>query len=89
LGGVAERKIMKAPVAVALIIVGGVLILAPVAADQLARAQVVTVMTEAKVPSVNLEPPPMGSGYRFGCWLSGVVMIGAAVLMSRNSKTPG
>jgi hypothetical protein len=74
---------MKSPVAVALIIVGGLLVLGPVLADHLARAQVVAVMTEQKLTSVSLNPPPMSSPYRFGCWFVGSVMIAAAVIFSR------
>jgi len=77
---------MKAPVAVALIIVGGILILAPAIADHLARAQVVAVMAARNVPDVSLHPDPMGSAYRFGCWLAGGVMIAVAVFTSRNCK---
>jgi hypothetical protein len=79
-------KYMKAPVAVALIIVGGILILAPATTDYLARGQVVALMTGRNVPDASLQPPPMSSAYRFGCWFSGGVMIAAAVFMSRNSK---
>ena len=77
---------MKTPVAVTLIIVGGFLILGPVVADHLARAQIVAVLTQAKLESVNLQPPPMSSPYRFGCWFSGSIMIAAAVLMSRSRR---
>ena len=77
---------MKSPVAVTLIIVGGLLIFGPVIADHSARAQVVTIMTEQKLTSVNLNPPPMSSQYRFGCWLVGSLMITVAVLSSRSRK---
>jgi hypothetical protein len=76
---------MKTPVAVALIIVGGILILAPATADYLARAQVAAVLLGRNIPDVNL-PASMSSLYRFGCCISGGVMIAAAVFMSRNSK---
>jgi hypothetical protein len=75
---------MKTSVAITLIIVGGLLILGPLLADHLARAQVVAVMTEQKLGSVSLNPPPMSSKYRFGCWFAGSVMIAAAVLLSRS-----
>jgi hypothetical protein len=74
---------MKTPIAVTLIIVGGLLILGPVLSDHLARAQIVSVMTTQQLTSVNLQPPPMSSQYRFGCWLAGSIMIAAAVLRSR------
>ena len=77
---------MKAPVAVTLIIVGGILILAPAIADNLARAQIVVVMAARNVPEVNLHPDTMSSAYRFGCWMAGGVMIAAAVFTSCNAK---
>jgi len=80
---------MKAPVAIALIIVSGFLILAPATADYLARAQVVSVMAGRNVPDVSLQPPPMSSAYRFGCWFAGGLMIAAAICLSRNSKPQG
>ena len=75
---------MKTPVAVTLIIVGGLLILGPLVADHLARAQVVAVMTHSSLTSVSLNPPPISSAYRFGYWFAGSVMIALAVLMSRS-----
>ena len=77
---------MKAPVAVALIVIGGVLILAPAISDHLARAQVAAVMAARNIPDVSLHPDPMSSAYRFGCWLAGGVMIAVSVLTSRNVK---
>ncbi len=75
---------MKTPVAVTLIIVGGLLILSPLLADHLARAQIVAVMTHSNLTSINLSPPPMSSAYRFGCWFAGGIMIALAVVMSRS-----
>jgi hypothetical protein len=75
---------MKAPVAVALIVVGGILILAPAISDHLARAQVVAVMAARDMPEVTLHPDQMSSAYRFGCWLIGGIMIAVAMLRSRN-----
>ncbi|MHA3774868.1 hypothetical protein ACXR0O_25390 [Verrucomicrobiota bacterium sgz303538] len=78
---------MKSPVAVTLIIVGGLLIFGPVIADHSARAQVVAIMTEQKLTSVNLTPPPMSPQYRFGCWFVGSLMITVAVLSSHSRRT--
>ena len=77
---------MKAPVAVTLIVIGGVLILAPAISDHLVRTQIVAVMAARNVPEFDLHPDPMSSAYRFGCWLAGAIMIAAAVLTSRNTK---
>lgn len=79
---------MKTPVAVTLIIVGGLLILGPAISDHLARAQIVEVMTKQQLTSVHLDPSPLSATERFGCWAIGAVMIAAAVLMSRNPKPP-
>ena len=75
---------MKSSIAVTLIVVGALLVLSPAVADHLARAQIVEVMTEQKLTSVNLNPPPMSLPYRFGCWLAGSVMIVVAVGSSRS-----
>jgi hypothetical protein len=77
---------MKAPIAVALIVVGGILILAPAISDHLARAQVVAVMAAHDLPEISLHPDPMSSAYRFGCWLVGGIMIAVAMLRSRNAS---
>ena len=84
---------MKTAVAVTLIIVGGLLILGPLLSNHLARTQIVAVMKEQGLTSVNLQPAAMSSNYRFGCWFAGSAMIAAAVLMSRRgsrkkSETP-
>ena len=76
---------MKTPVAVALIIVGGLLIATPPIFDQLARAQVTAAMQTQNLTSVSLSPPPMSSEYRFGCWFVGGIMVAAAVIFSRRT----
>ena len=75
--------IMKTPIAITLIIVGGLLILAPALTDYLARGQIVSTMSETKLTSLNLNPPPMSSAYRLGCYFAGCAMIAVAVIMSR------
>ena len=75
---------MKSPVAITLIIVGGLLILGPAFTDYTARAQVASILAQQKFTSLNLDPPPMSSTYRFGCWLAGSAMIAAAVYSSRS-----
>jgi hypothetical protein len=77
---------MKTPIAVALIIVGGLLILAPALTDYMARAQIVEIMAVTKLISVNLDPPPMQPMYRFGCYVTGTFMILVAVVMSRSCR---
>lgn len=72
---------MKSQVAEKLIIMGAVLILAPIVADYLTQRQVVEVMTSTKAANVSL-----GSGlstdYRASCYIAGAVMIGVAILRS-------
>lgn len=75
---------MKTSIAITMITVGAILIFGPAVADHMARAQVVTVMTEQDITTVSLDPPPMSPLYRLGCWVAGVSMIGSAVHMSRN-----
>ena len=77
---------MKTPIAVTLIIVGGLLILAPALTDYLAREQIVATMSVTKLTSVSLDPPPMSSGYRIGCCFAGGAMILVAVFMSRSRR---
>jgi hypothetical protein len=77
---------MKTPVAVALIVMGGMMILAPAVADHFARAQLVEVMTTRDLSNATLTPDPMNSLYRFGCWVLGVAMVAVAVFTSRSAK---
>lgn len=76
---------MKSPIAVALIIVGGMLILGPAISDHIARDQIVTLMTGSDLTSVNLKPPPMSPVYRGVCILAGMAMIIVATANSRKS----
>jgi len=73
---------MKTPVAVTLVLVGGFLILGPALIDHLARAQVAAAMVELKATPLSLNPPPMSSAYRFGCWVMGSLMIASAISSS-------
>jgi hypothetical protein len=77
---------MKTPVAVALIIMGGMMIFAPAIADHFARAQLVEVLASRDLSNATLTPDPMNSLYRFGCWVLGVAMIAVAVFTSRTTK---
>ena len=73
---------MKA-VVVALIVVGGILILAPIVADYLHEAHRVQLM-EKGASSVTL-PEPLSSEYRFGCWFTGAAMIAVSVYLAIRS----
>jgi hypothetical protein len=77
---------MKSPVAIALIIVGGILILGPAISDHLARNQVVKIMTSTDMTSVNLKPAPMSPFYRGGCIVVGFAMVLVAISRSRDAR---
>jgi len=76
---------MKTPVAITLIIMGGLLVAAPIISDYLQRAQVAAALGKPGVESVNLQPT-LSSDYRLGCWIVGSAMVAAAVLFSRRSS---
>ena len=73
---------MKPPVAVALIIMGAVLILAPIGADYLFQRHVVALLL-AKEPSISpMVMPQLSTWYRVVCWLTGSVMVLLGALVS-------
>ncbi|HEY1663901.1 MAG TPA: hypothetical protein VGI03_15900 [Verrucomicrobiae bacterium] len=72
---------MKTPIAVTLIIVGGLLVMTPALSDYFYQRNVVALMSHPGITSVNLDGK-MGDLYRIGCWLTGSVMVGIAVLCS-------
>jgi uncharacterized membrane protein YjgN (DUF898 family) len=72
---------MKSPVAVTLIIMGALLVMTPAVSDYLFQRNVVALMTHSGYTSVSLDGK-MGDLYRIGCWLTGSVMVGVAVLCS-------
>ena len=76
---------MKTSVAITLIIVGGLLVAAPIASDYLQRAQLLAALGKAGVTSVNLQPI-LSEQYRLGCWSVGAAMVAAAVCFSRRSS---
>jgi hypothetical protein len=77
---------MKTPIAVALIIMGGLLIMTPAFSDFLYQKNVVELMSRPGVVNVSL-PLHMSDIYRFGCWLTGTGMIGVTVLGSLFCRT--
>jgi Na+-driven multidrug efflux pump len=65
---------MKPPVAVALVVMGTVLILAPIGADYLFQRNLVSILT--KEPSAGVTLIGQLSGwYRVACWLTGTLMV--------------
>jgi hypothetical protein len=72
---------MKTPIAVALIVMGALLVMTPALADFLYQRNVVALMSKPGVTSVTLAGQ-MSELYRFGCWFSGSGMVGVALLLS-------
>lgn len=74
---------MKTPIAVAPIIMGGLLVMTPPLADYLHQRNVVALISDfaGQSGSVTLDGK-MTDLYRFGCWLIGSLMIGVAVVCS-------
>jgi hypothetical protein len=72
---------MKNNVAIALIVMGAVLVMVPAVSDFLYQLNVVTVLSQSKLESVTLQGQ-MGDYYRFACWATGASMIAAATYCS-------
>jgi hypothetical protein len=70
---------MKTPIAVALIIMGGLLLMTPAFSDYFYQQNLVALMSRPGVQSVNLAGT-MPDLERIGCYLTGSLMVGAAVL---------
>ena len=75
---------MNSQVAEKLIIMGAILILAPIVSDYLMQRQVVEVMTATKATNVSLGGG-LSTDYRTSCYIAGAVMIGVAILRSWSS----
>jgi uncharacterized membrane protein YjgN (DUF898 family) len=71
---------MKTPVAVTLIIMGGLIVMTPVISDYFYQQNLVAVLNHGAT-SVNLDGK-MDDLYRIGCWLTGSVMIAFATFCS-------
>jgi hypothetical protein len=65
---------MKPPVAVALIIMGTVLILAPIGADYLFQRNLVSLLTKEQSIGATVMPH-LSTWYRVVCWLTGSLMV--------------
>ena len=70
---------MKSPVAVALIIMGTVLILAPIGAAYLLQRNWVSLKLKEQTISATVIPQ-LSTWYRFVCWLTGSFMVFVGVL---------
>ena len=72
---------MKPPVSVALIIMGTLLILAPVGADYLFQRNLVSLLTKDQSISVTVMTQ-LSTWYRVVCWLTGSLMVLVGALAS-------
>lgn len=79
-------KDLKNSVAVALVIMGGLLIVAPLVSDHLHRQQVVEALRQPGIDSITLQPE-LSPLYRLGCWLTGTACLGAGMLFARQKKS--
>jgi len=68
------------PVAVALVIMGGMLILAPIGADYLFQRNLVSLLLNEQSISATVIPQ-LSSWYRVVCWLTGSLMVFFGVLI--------
>jgi hypothetical protein len=77
---------MRHEVAIALIICGTLLALAPPASDHFTNRLIAQLMAEQPdVISFSLNSKPMSSNYRFGCWALGAAMVGIGIIGSFKS----
>lgn len=74
---------MDATVARSLIVMGALLVMTPPIADQLHQRNLVQLMSQPGVRSVNLAGG-MTEAYQFACWLTGTMMVAIAVMGSTN-----
>lgn len=77
---------MKTPPAVSRVVVGDALIIAPIVADYLLKANhqanVVRLLEKPESRTVSLQREEMSGTYAFGCWLIGALAIGASIFFS-------
>jgi len=76
---------MKSNVAIALIVMGSLLIMTPPASDYLLQRQVTQILSMVESGNVRLEGRMSGS-YRLGCWAAGVLMVVVAVAGSLGKR---
>jgi hypothetical protein len=73
---------MKPPVAVTLIIMGGLIVMTPAISDYFYQSNVVALMSARRDFSTVTIEGKMGDSYRVACWLTGTVMICFATFCS-------
>ena len=82
---------MKTPLAVALVVVGCLLIIAPIVADYLIKSNhqsnVVRLMEKPETNRVSLQREEMSGTYSFGCWLVGALAIRRKRILLRAGRS--
>ena len=76
---------MKPSVIIALVVVGGVVIVAPVIAEYLLKSSYqenVARILEKGAQTVTLQKVEMGTWRSAGCWISGTLMAAAGVVLA-------
>jgi hypothetical protein len=77
---------MKPAIAITLIVVGGVIVVSPLAAEFALKAEhqsnLVRLLEKPGVKNVALEHNEMGAPLQFACWLTGSLMIGASIFFT-------
>ena len=73
---------MRTAVVVSLIIVGAILVITPVVADQLHEANVVRFFEDASAGSRTFAEKGISETYSFGCWFTGSAMIAVSVFLA-------
>ena len=80
---------MRAGVIIALVVVGGVVVVTPVVAEYLLRsshqANVVRLLERPGTNSVNLQREEIGTGLQVGCSVTGTVMAVAGIYLAVRS----
>ena len=76
---------MKPPVAIALIIMGTVLIVAPIGADYLFQRNLVSLLTKEPPVSATVMTQ-LSTWYRVVCWLTGSLMLLVGALASADTR---
>ena len=76
---------MRTPAVITVVVMGSLLIAAPILSDYLQRAQMVEALSKTNASQITLGES-LSEAYRFGCWLVGAVMVGAAILSARERK---
>jgi len=82
-----HKKPVKPPVAVTLIIIGGLLIITPAISDYLYAQTITSAMVRTGATTFNLDGK-MGDLYRFGCWFTGSIMVCIAIMASLLPANP-